>query len=57
MLCRYRTCANAIENAAGVKVTADADNLKTVFLAEQELANSMPISKWTRTPQHRTPMR
>ena len=33
MLCRYRTCANAIENAAGVKVTADADNLKTVFLA------------------------
>jgi hypothetical protein len=33
MLCRSRTCANAIENAAGVKVTADADNLKTVFLA------------------------
>ena len=33
MLCRYRTCANAIENAAGVKVTADASNLKTVFSA------------------------
>jgi hypothetical protein len=33
MLCRYRTCANAIENAAGVKVSADASNLKTVFSA------------------------